>query len=48
VNENILLVEDEEDVRITLGDRLMREGFAIDPPAPSENAGCSYTRTHTG
>jgi DNA-binding response OmpR family regulator len=38
VNENILLVEDEEDVRITLGDRLMREGFAIDTAADGKEA----------
>ena len=38
MNENILLVEDEEDVRITLGDRLTREGFAIDTAVDGEEA----------
>ena len=30
MNENILLVEDEEPLRITLGDRLRSEGYSID------------------
>ena len=30
MNENILLVEDEEALRITLGDRLRSEGYSID------------------
>lgn len=30
MNESVLLVEDEEDVRVTLGDRLKREGFSVE------------------
>lgn len=38
MNENILLVEDEEAVRITLGDRLRREGFLVDMACDGEEA----------
>jgi DNA-binding response OmpR family regulator len=38
MNENVLIVEDEEDVRITLGDRLTREGFVVDTAADGEDA----------
>jgi len=38
MNENILIVEDEEDVRTTLGDRLRREGFVIDTAVDGEDA----------
>ena len=30
---NILLVEDEYALRMTLGDRLRKEGYAVDSPA---------------
>jgi two-component system alkaline phosphatase synthesis response regulator PhoP len=38
MNESILLVEDEEAVRITLSDRLVREGFVIDTAADGQDA----------
>jgi DNA-binding response OmpR family regulator len=44
MNENILLVEDEEAVRITLGDRLSREGFVIETAADGEDGLDKATR----
>jgi DNA-binding response OmpR family regulator len=44
MNENILIVEDEEDVRVTLGDRLTREGFIVDTSADGEDALGKATR----
>jgi two-component system alkaline phosphatase synthesis response regulator PhoP len=44
MHENILLVEDEEAVRITLGDRLEREGFVIETAADGEDAFDKATR----
>ncbi len=44
MNESILLVEDEEDVRTTLGDRLAREGFVLDFAADGEEALDKATR----
>lgn len=38
MNESILLVEDEEAVRITLSDRLVREGFVIDTASDGQDA----------
>jgi DNA-binding response OmpR family regulator len=36
MNENILLVEDEEDLRMALRDRLRREGYVVDTAANGE------------
>lgn len=44
MNESILLVEDEEDVRITLGDRLRREAFVVDLANDGEEALDKATR----
>jgi two-component system alkaline phosphatase synthesis response regulator PhoP len=44
MNENILLVEDEEALRTTLGDRLTREGFVIDTAADGESGYDKATR----
>jgi len=44
MNENILIVEDEEDVRITLGDRLRREGFVIETSADGQDGLDKATR----
>jgi two-component system, OmpR family, alkaline phosphatase synthesis response regulator PhoP len=44
MNENILIVEDEEDVRVTLGDRLRREGFVIETAVDGEEALDKATR----
>jgi len=44
MNENILIVEDEEDVRITLGDRLRREGFVIETSADGQDGFDKATR----
>lgn len=44
MNENILLVEDEEAVRITLGDRLTREGFVVEIAVDGEDALDKATR----
>jgi two-component system alkaline phosphatase synthesis response regulator PhoP len=44
MHEYILLVEDEEAVRITLGDRLKREGFVVDTAADGEDGLDKATR----
>jgi two-component system alkaline phosphatase synthesis response regulator PhoP len=44
MNEAILLVEDEEAVRITLGDRLTREGFFIQTAVDGQEALDKATR----
>ena len=44
MNESILLVEDEEALRITLGDRLMRDGFVVDTAADGADAYDKATR----
>lgn len=44
MNESILLVEDEEALRTTLGDRLVREGFVLDTSADGEDALDKATR----
>ena len=36
MTERILLVEDEEDLRMTLSDRLKAEGYALDAAADGE------------
>ena len=36
MTERILLVEDEEDLRMTLSDRLKAEGYALDSAADGE------------
>lgn len=38
MTEHILLVEDEEDLRMTLSDRLKAEGYALDTAADGEEA----------
>jgi two-component system alkaline phosphatase synthesis response regulator PhoP len=44
MNENILLVEDEEPLRITLGDRLRSEGYSIDFAADGDEGFDKATR----
>jgi len=44
MNENILLVEDEEALRITLGDRLRSEGYVIDFAGDGEEGFDKATR----
>jgi two-component system alkaline phosphatase synthesis response regulator PhoP len=44
MNENILLVEDEEALRITLGDRLRSEGYCIDFAADGDEGFDKATR----
>ena len=38
MNENILLVEDEEGLRMTLGDRLRSEGYVVDFASDGQEA----------
>jgi two-component system alkaline phosphatase synthesis response regulator PhoP len=44
MNENILLVEDEEALRVTLGDRLRSEGYSIDFAADGDEGFDKATR----
>jgi two-component system alkaline phosphatase synthesis response regulator PhoP len=44
MNANILLVEDEEALRMTLGDRLLSEGYAVDYAADGEEGYEKATR----
>jgi two-component system alkaline phosphatase synthesis response regulator PhoP len=44
MNENILLVEDEEPLRMTLGDRLRSEGYMVDFAADGEEGLDKATR----
>ncbi len=44
MNESILLAEDEAALRVTLGDRLAREGFLVDMAADGEDAFDKATR----
>lgn len=44
MNENILVVEDEEALRITLGDRLRSEGYEVDFAADGEQGFYKATR----
>jgi len=44
MNENILLVEDEEALRMTLGDRLRSEGYVVDFAADGEQGFEKATR----
>lgn len=44
MNENILLIEDEEALRTTLGDRLRREGFRVDESVDGEEGFDKATR----
>jgi two-component system alkaline phosphatase synthesis response regulator PhoP len=44
MNANILLVEDEEALRMTLGDRLLSEGYAVDYASDGEEGYDKATR----
>ena len=44
MNENILIVEDEEALRMTLGDRLRSEGYVVDFAADGEQGKDKATR----
>ncbi|HEX4037171.1 MAG TPA: response regulator transcription factor [Acidobacteriaceae bacterium] len=44
MNENILLIEDEEALRLTLGDRLRREGFHVEESSDGEDGLDKATR----
>jgi two-component system alkaline phosphatase synthesis response regulator PhoP len=44
MNENILLVEDEDDLRITLSDRLHSEGYVVQCAANGEDGLDQATR----
>jgi len=45
MNENILVVEDDEVIRMTLGDRLKSEGYAVDFAADGDEGVLKATRS---